>query len=176
MAYDILIMPTIKAVKGLVLANSRFKPYTYAAFRIQTFEGLNPRLATYLDNIKSEAPKGKAPPPAAKAPAGTTDTGAKAYGDAYKKAKDEIQKFVDGLSPAEIGFLSGIGFTAPGDDKKMRGDVVNTALAAWDMSASKYMKNAMGEGDAARGGLLQRLRDLDTALTSRGVTPVKPDQ
>ncbi len=170
--------PVLKTVafKGLTLAHGKFKPYTFAAYLISTFEALNPRLTTYLDNIKAEAPKGKAPPPAAKAPAGTTDTGAKAYGDAYKKAKDEIQKFVDNLSPAEIGYLSGIGFTAPGDDKKKRDDVVNTALAAWDKSAAKYMKNAMGEGDAARGGLLQRLRELDTALTSRGVTPAKPDQ
>ena len=121
-------------------------------------------------------PKGKPPPPAANAPKGTTDTGAKAYGESYKKAKEDIEKLVNALSWNHIGYLAGLKFTKPADEKQTRADVSLAVLTHWDKPAAKYMKNSLSEGDAARNELLTHLREFDTAISTRGGTPVKPLQ
>lgn len=90
-------------------------------------------------------------------------------------AKTVIEDYVKTLTATEIGYLSGLGFTAPNDDKKKRTDVVNSVLSSWDKSASKYMKQELAAGDAAASTLKSRLDEYDTAIRTQGKTPVKPD-
>jgi hypothetical protein len=154
----------------------KFRPFVFDDLPPKTFGALFTGLSTQLDMVRIEAPKGKPIPPAAKAEPGTTDTGAKAYGDARKKANDDVKKMVDSLSTAQVMSLIGLGFTSPGDDKKNRTDIVNTVMSAWDKVASKYMKNALTEGDSLRANLRNRLQELDVAISTNGATAVKPDE
>jgi hypothetical protein len=138
-------------------------------------------LVALLDRIKSEAPKGKPVPETAPngdplAAPGTTDTGAKEYGDAVKKAKDLIKPVTDGMTPEQINFCSGLGFTDQNNDDKKRGDILGAVQSAWDASAAKYMKQAQGDGDGLRPTLQARLHEFDVAVQTAGKTAVKPDQ
>lgn len=92
-----------------------------------------------------------------------------------KGAKAIIEGHVNSLSPEHIGYLSGLGFTAPNDDKKKRTDIVNSVLSAWDKPAAKYMKQELSAGDGAVPAFKQRLEEFDTAIRTQGKTPVKPD-
>lgn len=161
------------------------------------FSKLYDQLTALLDNIKNAAPQGKSLPDSAHAEPGTTDTGAKAYGEALsgvtkytkdadnnvvstekvsKSVQDIIKPVTDALSPTQVGYFSGLNFTDPKDVDKQRTDVVHALQTAWDASASKYMKNAQSDGDSLRPKLLARLQEFDTAVQTLGKTPVKPDQ
>ena len=132
-------------------------------------------LSELLDGIKKAAPTGKPTPPQAKSP-GVTDEGAKAYGNAYGKAKAVLQKAADALTPEQVNAMSGLGFTKPADDKAKRTDIVNSALTAWDKSASSYMKNQQAAGDTARTALQARLNESDKSIAGpQPRPPVKPD-
>lgn len=144
------------------------------AQKFKYYEGVGFKLTTFLDDVKGESSKGRPLPDSLKAP-GVTDAGAKAYGDAYGKAKEEIKRVTDSLTPQEIDFLSGLGFTNPSDEAKKRTDVLNSALTAWDKAASAYMKQAGAQGDAARADMKKRFAEFDDAIFTKGKTPVKPD-
>lgn len=92
-----------------------------------------------------------------------------------KGSRTIVQDYVATLSAEQISYLSGLKFTAPGDDKKSRTDVVNSILTAWDKAASKYMKQENSAGDANVPALKNRLAEFDTAIRTKGKTPVKPD-
>lgn len=100
----------------------------------------------------------------------------KAYGDGYSKAKDILKPVVDKLSPDQVNFLSGLGFTAPNDDKKKRTDILNSVVSAWDAPAAHYMKGETGAGDKGKSALFDRLQQFDDALSTQGKTPVPPDK
>jgi len=165
---------TLKIAKIRLFSSRALRARAFLSY--QNFESAYNPLVVQLDSIRAAAPTGKPVPAAAKAAPGTTDAGAKAYGDAYKKAKDILQKVVDGLTAEDVNFLDGLGFANPNDEKKKRTDVLNSALAAWDKPASKYMKSALGEGDGLKPELLNRLKEFDTAIRTQKKTPVKPDQ
>lgn len=152
------------------------------------FSFLYPQLSALLDKIKNVSGKDAASA-YSDASSGKMEYGKDAKGKVKvgadgqpadvkvveKGAKDVIKELVDQLSPQEIGYLSGLNFTAPNDDKKKRTDVVNSVLTAWDKSAAKYMKQERAAGDAARKDLQARLAEFDTAIRTQGKTPVKPD-
>lgn len=140
-----------------------------------TFTNAYPKLITYLDKIRSEAPKGKSAPPSAKAMPGTTDTGAKAYSIAYDSAKKILDATVNNLTVEQLGYLSGLEYRDPNDEKLMREDVTNSILSSWDLAASKYMKNEIGAGDEQKTTLFDRVQEFDTAISSKGQSPVAPD-
>ena len=148
------------------------------------FSDLYDPLARLLDQIRTEGPKGKPLPKKSASgkplpilpPHGVTDTSAKAYGITNNKATTVIKPIVDQLSDEAVGFLSGLGFTDPNDVVKQRTDVVNSIHAAWDKSASEYMKLKTSAGDSARTDMANRLQEFDTAIITLGVTPVTPDQ
>lgn len=100
----------------------------------------------------------------------------KAYGDGYTKAKDALKQVVDKLSPDQVNFMSGLGFTAPNDDAKKRADILNSVISAWDAPAAHYMKGETGAGDKGKSELYDRLLQFDTALETQGKTPVPPDK
>lgn len=100
----------------------------------------------------------------------------KAYGDGYGKAKDALKKVIDKLTPAQINFMSGLGFTDPNDDAKKRTDILNSAISSWDAAAAKYMKGHLDEGDAARKKFHTRMREFDDTLLLEGKPPVTPDK
>lgn len=150
------------------------------------FAGLYPKLTPLLDNIKTAASTGSTIPQktsGAQPPAYVTDNGAKAYalargGDQTANPKvDGCQQIVDALvktlNDTQIGYLSGLKFTAPPNSS--RKDVTDSAMAAWDKSASKYMNNLNSDGDSAKSDLLKRLQEFDTAIRTAGKTAVTPD-
>lgn len=121
------------------------------------------------------------PPPSIRAsktltPSPVTLAAGSAYGDGYGKAKDAIKKVVDKLTPAQVEFMSGLGFTDKHDLAKKRTDIVNSVLSSWDASAAKYMKAQLGAGDAARLQLRDRLAQFDVAYDTQGKTAVPPDK
>lgn len=101
---------------------------------------------------------------------------AKAYGDGYTKAKGILKPVVDKLTPDQVNFMSGLGFTAPGDDAKKRIDILNSVVSAWDAPAAHYMKGETGAGDKGKSALFDRLLQFDIALETQGKTPVPPDK
>lgn len=109
-------------------------------------------------------------------PPGSTTTAAKAYGDAYGKAKGILKPVVDRLSPVQLEYLSGLGFTDPGDDAKKRTDVLNSVVCSYDTVAAKYMKGELQTGDAGRPVLLARLSEFDDAIIFEGKPSVTPDK
>jgi len=100
----------------------------------------------------------------------------KAYGDGYTKAKDVLKPVVDKLSPDQVNFMAGLGFTAPNDDAKKRTDILNSVMSAWDAPAAHYMKGETGAGDKGKSALYDRLQEFDTALETQGKTPVSADK
>ena len=156
-----------------LLGSVHLLPVTFSP---TTFMSLQPTLDGLLDQIAREAHKGKPIPKQAKAPPGVTDTGAKAYGESYNKAKEVVTNFVAGLTPDDLESLSGMGFTDPNDDAKKRTDVVNTVMSAWDRSASNYMKMDIISGDAGKSSLQFRLQELDAAIQDPSTYAVTPDQ
>jgi hypothetical protein len=158
------------------MAESQAQQTVYVAPPFSEFSNLNDPLTKLLDSIKSAAPSGTPTPASAGAAPGTTDTGAKAYGDAHGKASDAIKAVVTALDDTSIGYFKGMGFTDPNDVSKQRTDVLNSVLNSWDQPASKYMKNAISDGDGLRPAMLSRLQEFDTAVQTAGATPVKPDQ
>jgi len=165
-------MPNDKLIAQVQVSNSSIASISRVG---NNFQSQYNALCAQLDKIKVQAPQGKPAPVAAKAPPGTTDAGASAYGVAYNEASKLLKAVVDGLTPEGVQSLSGIGFSSPGDDAKSRGDILNSILSTWDASASKYMKNQSGDGDAARPALLQRLKEFDSAIASNGTAAVAPD-
>ncbi len=150
------------------------------------FSDLYPKLTPLLDNVKKAAPTGTTIPQktsGAQPPAYVTDAGAKAYATArggdqnanpkVDGAQQIIGNFVKTLSDTQVGYLSGLNFTKPPNSD--RDDVTNSALTAWDKSASKYMNNLMSDGDSARTALQTRLQEFDTAIQTAGQTAVTPD-
>jgi hypothetical protein len=100
----------------------------------------------------------------------------KAYGEGYTKAKEALKAVVDKLTPDQVNFMSGLGFTNPGDDAKKRTDILNSVVSAWDAPASKYMKGQTGEGIKGKAAMYTRLQQFDDALETQGKTPVPPDK
>lgn len=139
------------------------------------FRSLYDPLVALLNSIKSAASQGNSLPASTGAQPGTTDTGAKAYGEAHGKASDAIKQAAATLSPDQVDFLSGLGFTDPSDVDKKRTDILNSLLSAYDAPAAKYMKNLTGDGDGLLPALKQRLIDFDAAVNSQAKVPVSPD-
>lgn len=157
--------------------NFKFRPVVFNNEGLtKLFVRLFTTMSVQLDMVRAEAPKGKPMPAAAKAEPGTTDTGAKAYGEARQKIDIEVNRVVDSMTSQQVLSLAGLGFTNPEDDKKSRADIANAVMSAWDKVGSMYMKNRLIEGDGRRGALYSRLRELDTAITSKGDIAVKPDE
>ena len=108
---------------------------------------------------------------------------ASAYGDAYtgnpgKKitgAKSIIEKYVKALTPAEVDYLNGLGFTDPNSDEKKRVDIVNSLLCTWDVAAAKLMKGDFTGGLAAALALADRLDEFDATVNGKGTPALKPD-
>lgn len=100
----------------------------------------------------------------------------KAYGDGYGKAKDALKKVIDKLTPTQVDFMSGLGFTDPNDDAKKRTDILNSVISSWDAAAAKYMNGHHSEGDAARKTFHARIREFDDTLLLEGKPPVTPDK
>lgn len=163
------------AIKSLITGNDTIKAKILASSKSTTFIDMFVDLNASLDAIKKAAATGTPTPPQAKSP-GVTDNGAKAYGDAYGKAKGIVQKVTDALGPEQVEGLSGLGFNKPSDDKAKRTDILNSVMAAWDKAASSYMKNQPATGDSARDGLKARLDEFDKATGGPKPRPqVKPD-
>lgn len=172
---------------------SQFFPRTFHFHpRPRTFNSLLGDLNGLLDKVKAGAAKGKKEAAVAY---GEASSGKRDYGKGpdgrvllgpdgqpskvtvtEKGVKDFIKPFVDSLTPEEVQWFAGLNFTDANDDAKKRTDIVNTIVAAWDKAAGKYMNQDIGGGDALRDGLVQRLQQLDATLSSRGQTPVAPDQ
>lgn len=124
------------------------------------FSGLKSQLNSILDKIKNAGPQG-------------IKEAGKAYGDGYNEAKGIVDKYVKKLSPQEIEYAwKGLGLDTAQD--KRADDVTNSVLAAYDKAAAKYMRAAAG--DANRTAMESRLKEFDTAISSKGATPVKKDE
>ena len=139
------------------------------------FESLNSGLSALFGKIKTAGvggtplkdPKGNTMP--------GTKEGAKAYGDAWKEAQKQVKAVIAKLSPDELTWAwTGLELSTTPD--KHADDVTNSVLSTWDAAASKYMKNDTGGGDGEAGKLLPRLQEFDTAVSSKGGTPVKKDE
>lgn len=140
------------------------------------FQSALPDLEKILDKIKTEAAKGNTLPEKLKPPVGATDTGTKAYSDGHREAQQLMQEVVKKLTTEDIGYLSGLGFTKPGDEENSRKEIQNSAVCAWDAAAAKYLKNQIGEGDAQKAKLQQRMKEFDNAIIKKGEEAVKPDE
>lgn len=150
------------------------------------FGGLLSSLNTLLDQIKSEATKGSKEGASAyaKASSGVTKLDDKnqpvkdSKGEFVKTTKgsrDYVAPVVKNLSAEQLDWVwKGLELSSAPD--KRADDVINSILSTWDAAAAKYMKNDAGGGDSARAKLSPRLQEFDTALSSKGGTPVKKDE
>jgi len=152
----------------------------------QSFLDLYSPMSALLDTIKSEAAKGDKEGPTAYAQASSGKPKLGADGQPVKGTDGKVVKdkkgasdYVDGvvstLSTEQLNWAwTGLGLTSA-QDKRAK-DVVGSVVSAWDRAASKYMKKDNGGGDAERSKFKDRLKEFDTAISSKGATPVKKDE
>jgi len=151
-------------------------------------------LGLLLDAVKQGAAQGKAQGSSAYGDAcsGKRDYGKDASGNVIldasgkpaqvtvtkKGAKDIIGAVTVAMDQTQLASLSGLGTDSfmKNDVTGMQADALNSAYAAWDASASKYMKGDVSGGDAARAALQARLQEFDLAVAGSGSPTVQPDQ
>lgn len=151
-----------------------------------TFVSLLDPFNKLLDQIKSEATKGSKEGASAYAKASSgvaklDDKNQPVKDDkgqvvkTTKGASDYVKDIVNKLSTEQLDWAwKGLELSSAAD--KHAQDVVNSVTSAWDKAASKYMKNDAAGGDSERGNIEPRLKEFDTAVSSKGGTPVKKDE
>ena len=157
-------------------ATSNFKVVKLVFLRrAHGFAGLNYGFVGLFNKIKAAGVGGMPLKDQKGNPMPGTKEGMKAYGDAWKEAKKQVKDQVAKESPESVEWLwKGLELDSPSE--KHAEDIENSVLSTWDLAASKYGKLDNAGGDAAAAKLLTRLKEFDTARSSKGAKPVKKDE